>query len=147
MRNIIIKIILVITLCLIYFIIEQKDDSGQTMTVDNFSIMIDDIDLLIEDKLTGIIYFGRDTCPNCLKFNVILNKVAQNINDLTIYKFDTDKWRSHNDFQEILDKYNVSDIPSLIYINDDKTYDVFEFTTDVEMELNSFISSNYINNR
>ena len=113
--------------------------------MDDFSIIIDDLDLLIKDELKGIIYFGRDTCPNCLAFNVILNNIVENTYDLIIHKFDTDKWRNHENFQEILNKYNVSNIPSLISINDDGTYAMFEFKKDMESELNAFIASYYIN--
>ena len=124
---------------------QQKNTQEQTLTVDDFSIIIDDLDLLIKDELKGIIYFGRDTCPNCLAFNVILNNIVENTDDLIIHKFDTDKWRNHENFQEILNKYNVSNIPSLISINDDGTYAMFEFKKDMESELNAFISSYYIN--
>ena len=138
MKNKNIKIILIVVLSLLCVSCQQKNTQEQTLTVDDFSIIIDDLDLLI-------IYFGRDTCPNCLAFNVILNNIVENTDDLIIHKFDTDKWRNHENFQEILNKYNVSNIPSLISINDDGTYAMFEFKKDMESELNAFISSYYIN--
>lgn len=145
MKNKNIKIILIVVLSLLCVSCQQKNTQEQTLTVDDFSIIIDDLDLLIKDELKGIIYFGRDTCPNCLAFNVILNNIVENTDDLIIHKFDTDKWRNHENFQEILNKYNVSNIPSLISINDDGTYAMFEFKKDMESELNAFISSYYIN--
>ena len=145
MKNKNIKIILIVVLSLLCVSCQQKITQEQTLSVDDFSILIDDLDLLIKDELKGIIYFGRDTCPNCLAFNVILNNIVENTDDLIIHKFDTDKWRNHENFQEILNKYNVSNIPSLISINDDGTYAMFEFKKDMESELNAFISSYYIN--
>ena len=145
MKNKNIKIILIVVLSLLCVSCQQKNTQEQTLTVDDFSIIIDDLDLLIKDELKGIIYFGRDTCQNCLAFNVILNNIVENTDDLIIHKFDTDKWRNHENFQEILNKYNVSNIPSLISINDDGTYAMFEFKKDMESELNAFISSYYIN--
>ena len=145
MKNKNIKIILIVVLSLLCVSCQQKNTQEQTLTVDDFSIIIDDLDLLIKDELKGIIYFGRDTCPNCLAFNVILNNIVENTDDLIIHKFDTDKWRNHENFQEILNKYNVSNIPSLISINDDGTYAMFEFKKDMESELNALISSYYIN--
>ena len=145
MKNKNIKIILIVVLSLLCVSCQQKNTQEQTLTVDDFSIIIDDLDLLIKDELKGIIYFGRDTRPNCLAFNVILNNIVENTDDLIIHKFDTDKWRNHENFQEILNKYNVSNIPSLISINDDGTYAMFEFKKDMESELNAFISLYYIN--
>ena len=140
-----IKVILMIILNLIVVGCQSTTKQDQIPTniptEDNFSVMIDDIDLLINDELSGFVYFGRDTCPNCLSFNGILNDIVKNSNDLIIHKYDTDKWRDHEAFQEILDKYGVSGIPSLIYINDNGTYEVFESTKDMKSDLISFLSS------
>lgn len=93
---------------------QNKDD----IIIDDFSLPINDIDNLINNDFTGIIYFGRDSCPFCSQFNFIL-KNNIDISQLEIYKFDTDKWRNDTKYQFVLDKYNIENIPALVKITDD----------------------------
>lgn len=92
---------------------------------DDFSVKIEDIDDLLDDKIIGIIYFGRDTCPFCLTLNGLLKEEIEANKNIQIYKFDTDVWREDERFQEILDKYMVQSIPALIRVNEDLTVDQF----------------------
>lgn len=92
---------------------------------DDFSIQIENIEDLLDDKVIGVVYFGRDTCPFCLTLNGILKAELNSIENIQIYKFDTDAWREDDRFQEVLDKYMITSIPALIRINADLTVDHF----------------------
>lgn len=110
---------------------------------DYFTTKITDINKLINDEITGYVYIGRDTCPICLYFNKFLEKEYMENENLLIYKFDTDFWRNDNNFNKVLDKYHISTIPSLIRINKDKTYEIKEFESEneeeLQLELNNFL--------
>lgn len=112
---------------------------------DSFTKKIYDINQVINDELSGYIYFGRDSCPNCLQLNKFLKEEYVQNKELLIYKFDTDYWRSDENFSAVLDKYKISSIPTLILINTDKSYEIFEFDnneTDIKATLHAFLYNN-----
>ena len=77
--------------------------------------------LLLDKEVIGIVYFGRDSCPNCAVFNDALRLILDELPDLKIYKFDTDFWRENIQYNEVLDLYGIDQVPMLIYISEDKT--------------------------
>lgn len=92
---------------------------------DDFSIQIANIEDLLDDKVIGVVYFGRDTCPFCLTLNGILKAALDSTENVQVYKFDTDAWREDDRFQEALDKYMITSIPALIRINADRSVEQF----------------------
>ncbi len=92
---------------------------------DDFSEQITDINQLIHGEVSGFVYFGSDTSPNCLAFNAALKKVKTK--DITIYKFDTDFWRQDEQFQKALDTYNVETMPVLLKIESNTQYEKFMY--------------------
>ena len=131
--------ILILSLCLlvssVLLIYQQKEisnlksdidsfinlDTSEKSVTDDFSIQVTEIDTLLNNELIGIVYFGRDSCPICSELNSI---ISQNIDfsDIKIYKFDTDKWRNNDNFQNVLNKYNITKVPTLVKINTDGTF-------------------------
>lgn len=112
---------------------------------DDFSIQIEDIEDLLNDEVIGVVYFGRDTCPFCLTLNGILKKEMDAMEDICIYKFDTDVWREDERFQKVLDKYMIDSIPALIRINADLTFERFvpeetESNEEVQQSLRMFLT-------
>lgn len=114
----------------------ERTDSAQETSIetematmetvfDDFSIQIENIEDLLDDKVIGVVYFGRDTCPFCLTLNGILKAELDSIENIQIYKFDTDIWREDDRFQEVLDKYMITSIPALIRVNADFTVEQF----------------------
>lgn len=101
---------------------------------DDFTTPINDINKLVNDEITGIVYFGRETCPFCLELNALLKQEFEKNEDLVIYKFDTDQWRESDNFQNILNKYNIKDVPAIIKINKDNTFINFADMNDTEIE-------------
>lgn len=108
-----------------------QETSGETematmeTVFDDFSIQIENIEDLLDGKVIGLVYFGRDTCPFCLTLNGILKAELDSIENIQIYKFDTDTWRDDDRFLEVLDKYMITSIPALIRINADMTVEQF----------------------
>lgn len=84
-----------------------------------------------------------------MKFNEFLKEEYIQKEDLLIYKFDTDYWRNDENFTTVLDKYKISSIPTLILINNDKSYETLEFNNnnenDIESTLHCFLYKNQIN--
>lgn len=91
----------------------------------DFLPRIEEIDLLVNDEFTGYLYVGRDTCPYCLEFNVYLEEIYINNEELLIYFFDTDFWRDNNSFNLVIEKYNINEIPALLNILDNGEFEAF----------------------
>lgn len=115
-----------------------QEKSEEEIVYDNFTVQMEDINCLVEGDFCGYIYFGRDTCPNCLDFNAVLKNIVATENRIVIYKFDTDRWRQNENFQAILDKFSVLQIPALVRIDDDASVHslTLEGQTIREMETN-----------
>lgn len=103
----------------IYEIIEKEGID------DDFSVAISDDELLLNGKMEGFIYFGRDTCPFCRLFNKYLSLISKEDTNITINKYDTDQWRETDSFDEILSKYSVNNIPLLVKVDEDGSYTTF----------------------
>ena len=103
--------------------------------IDDFSIEINDIEKFLNGEIIGIVYFGRDTCNFCTAFNSILAECYKDVANLEIYKFDTDKWRSDERYDSILEKYNVQRVPTLVKINENKEVCVFSTEKDTDEEI------------
>lgn len=114
---------------------------------DTFSIPISDIQLLMNKEITGLIYFGRDSCPFCALFNGLMKEELQKIDEhIVVYKFDTDVWREHALFQEVLDSYNVKSIPALVRSNEDETVDLFSVSEEMTDEAFRNTIRSFLNN-
>lgn len=116
-----------------------------TNEVDNFTEKIDDIDELLNFKIEGIIYFGRDTCPYCQNINKLISKELELSNELVIYKFDTDYWRKNEKFNTVLEQYNITSVPTLIKFNNGKIQKSISFDfensdlSEIQEELSKFL--------
>lgn len=120
---------------------EENLSIDEQIVYDDFSIKIHDLALITDENYSGYIYFGRDTCPFCLEFNKILKQELKDNSQLTIYKFDTDEWRETEDFQIILDKYEIEGIPALVKVETDKKLKTFspeENETNLQEALHNF---------
>lgn len=95
------------------FFTGEKDE----IYYDDFTKKIEDINLLLDNSISGFVYVGRDTCPTCLKLNIAILEKVQNDNKLEIYKFDTDFWREDEAYQTVIDKYSIAEVPLLIKID------------------------------
>lgn len=104
---------------------------------------IDNIEKLLSGDFYGIVYFMRNNCPACVKFNEILELEYTENGEFIIYKFDTNYWRENESFQKTLDQYNVTTVPHLIKIENDGSFVAFEPTTEetLKEELHDFLNN------
>lgn len=73
----------------------------------------------ILDCKDGIIYFGKDTCPQCIELEKYLIKCLDSMNHrFTIYYFNTNLWRDDALFDRVLEEYHVYGVLYIIYIKD-----------------------------
>lgn len=119
------KICIILILCLSIFL---GGCSDKISDVDNNLISIKSIENL--NNSDGIVYFGRPTCPNCEQFLPILKKVLKDKNK-KIYYFNTDEWRNNEKFQDILDQYNIKQIPSIIRIKNGNSIEQLDILNEV----------------
>lgn len=80
---------------------------------------IRDISLFDSDK-EYFVYFGRPSCPNCIKFQRYINNNDHRL-PKKIYYFNTDYWRKSGATNKICKEFNVKEVPSLIKIKSGKT--------------------------
>lgn len=105
---------------------------------DDFSTPINDISALVNNEISGVIYFGRDTCPECLTLNIILHELCEENSEITIHKFDTDYWRDNDQFDEVLEKYGVKSIPLLVKVDGDN-YSKLSFGAEDQTDLRKIL--------
>lgn len=119
-------ILTVISVFYTHSIISRANQSEMPESIyaeDTFSHPIDDFSGLLNHSVTGLVYVGRDSCPDCLVFNRIMQEdILKQYPALTIQKFDTSVWTEHEQYQEVLDIYEITSIPAVIFLRDDGTY-------------------------
>ena len=59
------------------------------------------------------LYFGRDTCQYCRKFEPLMNEAIQETGT-EVYKYDTDKHKNDKNFQDIIAANEVVTVPKLV---------------------------------
>lgn len=77
----------------------------------------------------GIIYFGKETCPQCTTLESYLVKCFASLEeDFRIYYFNTNTWREDVLFDDVLKKYHVNGVPYIIYIKDGAVFQVLQIS-------------------
>lgn len=65
------------------------------------------------------VYFGRPSCPECIRFQRSINSNNHNL-PKKIYYFNTDYWRKSGITYKICKEFNVEQVPALIKIKNGK---------------------------
>lgn len=83
----------------------------------------------VENIKSGYIYFGRPSCPSCQIFYPILQLASLRENK-QIWYFNTDYFRTKKKLPEyeilqVCNKYKISRVPMLIYVENGKIIDSF----------------------
>ena len=64
-----------------------------------------------------ILKFESDSCPQCKALSVTLERISKE-NKIDIKNIDIEE----NNNQDLIRKYNIRSIPTLIFLNEDKEY-------------------------
>ena len=64
-----------------------------------------------------ILKFESDSCPQCKALSIILDKISKE-NKIDIKNIDIEEDNS----QDLIRKYNIRSIPTLIFLNEDQEY-------------------------
>ena len=64
-----------------------------------------------------ILKFESDSCPQCRALSIILDKISKE-NKIDIKNIDIEEDNS----QDLIRKYNIRSIPTIIFLNEDKEY-------------------------
>lgn len=64
---------------------------------------------------TQIVYFERDSCTSCEAAREYVRSAADN-NKIEILHFDTDKFRDHALFSQVLEDFRVTEVPYMVQI-------------------------------
>ena len=64
-----------------------------------------------------ILKFESDSCPQCIALSITLDKISKE-NKIDIKNIDIEEDNS----QDLIRKYNIRSIPTLIFLNENKEY-------------------------
>lgn len=70
----------------------------------------------VYQKKNMLIYFGRDSCPNCRLAEKIIEPYFSE-KKLKLYYFDTDLWRNDENFENIIEHFQIVEVPTLLWVN------------------------------
>lgn len=73
----------------------------------------------VEQKKSGIIYFGWVECPYCVQFRQIFDQVLEDL-DQEVYMIERSDFISKAKQNEIYDLYNVEYVPSILVMHEGK---------------------------
>lgn len=80
-------------------------------------------DLKNEDhSLKGIVFVGRPSCESCKLMVRVMNALADKYK-IVIHYFDSDAYRDEKGFEEVMNQYDVRQVPDVFYIAEDGTYE------------------------
>lgn len=97
-----------------YKSVDDTDDYGEVMEQD-----------------IAYLYFGRETCKYCKAFEPLLENGINDTN-ATVYYYDTDEHNGTEDFQDILDEYEVMTVPKLVKLEKGEVVDFVDHTDSQE---------------
>jgi len=130
-RNIILTI--VIALFVAFGIYSQKSQdledelaeiSNSPYDVSQFDEITDQEFLNADNGLTGFVYIGREDCIGCKALAQVLTQISKE-NDIIIRYFDTKKYRDSKSYKEIVDKYQIEQVPDFLLVKKDGTFEKF----------------------
>lgn len=78
-----------------------------------------------------LVYVGRESCSQCREFEAIFEPYLQE-NKLSVYYFDTDVNSTIKD--EIIKKYNIIAVPSIVVLEEDDFYIIMDESNQVIIE-------------
>ena len=82
---------------------------------------------VLNDKLTkgNLLYFGRETCPFCREFLPVLKETSDLYHTpFKIYYLNTEDSHKNSQIKKAMEKYNVTGVPTLIYLKKDNGFEV-----------------------
>lgn len=131
-RNIILTI--VIALFVAFGIYSQKSQdledelaeiSNSSYDVSQFDEISDQEFLNTYNSLNAFVYIGREDCIGCKALAQVLRQISKE-NDIKISYFDTKKYKDSKYYKEIVDKYQIEQVPDFLLVKKDGTFETFD---------------------
>lgn len=88
--------------------------SDERVQYSPFIIPVTNLDDLLNLE-NGFVYFGRPTCPGCVRFMPQLIAAVE-ASEISVYYFNNDDWREDPRFMDILGAFNVTGVPNLTIV-------------------------------
>ena len=82
---------------------------------------------VLNNKLAkgNLLYFGRETCPFCREFLPVLKETSDLYHTpFKIYYLNTEDSHKNSQIKKAMEKYNVTGVPTLIYLKKDNGFEV-----------------------
>lgn len=131
-RNLIIILSLIVFILIGVFSQKAKDKAEKEREIKNYESSVSkyeeitDLQFLNNDKtLEGFVFIGRKTCSSCRLFVKVINEITFE-KEINIKYFDTDKYRNSKYYDEILEKYQIDQVPYMVLVKKDGSFETFD---------------------
>lgn len=129
-KMVMILISLVVLLCGLYFFMRPPSYVIEVKNVAAYeTVMASDV---------AYLYFGRDTCKYCRKFEPLMNNAIEETGT-DVHKYDTDTHKNDQNFQDIIAENEVETVPKLIRLEKGIITDFVDHTHSQE-EITAFLN-------
>lgn len=131
-RNLIIILSLIVFILIGIFSQKAKEKAEKEREIKNYESSVSkyeeitDLQFLNDDKtLEGFVFIGRKTCSSCRLFVKVINEITYG-KEINIKYFDTDKYRNSKYYDEILEKYQIDQVPYMVLVKEDGSFETFD---------------------
>lgn len=110
--------------------------------VSDFTLVkMSDVDTLLKEKESFVLYVGRGSCPYCQIFAPKLNKAYQDTG-VEIYYLDSENSDSNPELTKFRESFSIDYVPFLMRFDGENNYTILDFSAeDVSVEvLSDFIA-------
>lgn len=131
-RNLLIILSLIVFILIGVFSQKAKERAEKEREIKNYESsvskyeQISDLQFLNNDKtLEGFVFIGRKTSSSCRLFVKVINEITFE-KEIKIKYFDTDKYRNSKYYDEILEKYQIDQVPYMVLVKKDGSFETFD---------------------
>lgn len=103
---------------------ELAEISNSPYDVSQFDEITDQEFLNADNSLNAFVYIGREDCIGCKILAQGLTQLSKE-NDIKISYFDTKKYKESKYYKDIVDKYQIKQVPDFLLVKKDGTYEKF----------------------
>lgn len=131
-RNLLIILSLIVFILIGVFSQKAKERAEKEREIKNYESSVSkyeeitDLQFLNNDRtLEGFVFIGRKTSSSCRLFVKVINEITFE-KEINIKYFDTYKYRNSKYYDEILEKYQIDQVPYMVLVKKDGSFETFD---------------------
>jgi len=108
----------------------EPDERDYDSYVSDFTLVtMSDVDTLLKEKESFVLYVGRGSCPYCQIFVPKLNEAYQNTG-VKIYYLDSENSDSNPELTKFRESFSIDYVPFLMRFDGENNYTVLDFSAE-----------------